>query len=84
MAPERQFGIGSMHRMAADEIERFRREIAERTGDLRQAESISNNNLLREVMNTIGKQGRLGESIRCVVSVSMLTKGWDAIKFEGN
>ena len=34
--------------------------------------------LLREVMNTVGKLGRLGESIRCVVSVSMLTEGWDA------
>ena len=29
-------------------------------------------------MNTVGKPGRLGESIRCVVSVSMLTEGWDA------
>src|SRR3546814_19566103 len=29
-------------------------------------------------MNTVGKQGRLGEQIRCVVSVSMLTEGWDA------
>jgi len=29
-------------------------------------------------MNTIGKQGRLGGGIRCVVSVSMLTEGWDA------
>src|SRR5438874_3250301 len=28
-------------------------------------------------MNTVGKPGRLGESIRCVVSVSMLTEGWD-------
>jgi type III restriction enzyme len=34
--------------------------------------------LLREVMNTVGKKGRLGEQIRCVVSVSMLTEGWDA------
>ncbi len=34
--------------------------------------------LLREVMNTVGKPGRLGESIRCVVSVSMLSEGWDA------
>ena len=25
----------------------------------------------------MGKKGRLGESIRCVVSVSMLTEGWD-------
>ncbi len=64
--------------MASDEIERFRREIVERTGDLRQAENISDQDLLREVMNTVGKQGRLGEAIRCVVSVSMLTEGWDA------
>ena len=64
--------------MAADEIERFKREIIERTGDRRQAENLSDSELLREVMNTVGKQGRLGEQIRCVVSVSMLTEGWDA------
>jgi type III restriction enzyme len=64
--------------MASDEIERFRREIIERTGDRRQAENISDQDLLREVMNTVGKKDRLGESIRCVVSVSMLTEGWDA------
>ncbi len=64
--------------MAADEIERFRREIIERTGDRRQAENLTDQDLLREVMNTVGKFGRLGDSIRCVVSVSMLTEGWDA------
>ena len=64
--------------MASDEIERFRREIVERTGDPRQAENITDQDLLREVMNTVGKAGRLGDSIRCVVSVSMLTEGWDA------
>ena len=64
--------------MASDEIDRFRREIVQRTGNIRDAESISDSDLLREVMNTVGKPGRLGESIRCVVSVSMLTEGWDA------
>ena len=64
--------------MAADEIERFRREIIERTGDVRQAENLTDQDLLREVMNTVGKPGRLGAEIRCVVSVSMLTEGWDA------
>ena len=64
--------------MASDEIARFRREIIERTGDHRQAENLSDQDLLREVMNTVGKPGRLGASIRCVVSVSMLTEGWDA------
>src|SRR5437773_6795584 len=64
--------------MAADEIERFRREIIERTGDPRQAENLTDQDLLREVMNTVGKPGRLGAEIRCVVSVAMLTEGWDA------
>lgn len=64
--------------MASGEIEQFRRDIIERTGDPRQAETLTDEDLLREVMNTVGKQGRLGESIRCVVSVSMLTEGWDA------
>lgn len=68
----------NFRKMAADEIERFRREIIERTGDARQAENLTDQDLLREVMNTVGKEGRLGESIRCVVSVSMLTEGWDA------
>ena len=64
--------------LAADEIERFRREIVARTGDRRQAENLSDQNLLREAMNTVGKPGRLGGATRCVVSVSMLTEGWDA------
>ena len=68
----------NFRKMAADEIERFRREIIERTGDRRQAENITDQDLLREAMITVGREGRLGEPIRCVVSVSMLTEGWDA------
>ncbi|RYG40633.1 restriction endonuclease, partial [bacterium] len=34
--------------------------------------------LLREAMNTVGRPGGLGEGVRCVVSVGMLTEGWDA------
>ena len=64
--------------MAADEIDRFRREIIERTKDARAADTITDQDLLREVMNTVGKHGTLGGSIRCVVSVAMLTEGWDA------
>ncbi|MGB5048844.1 MAG: DEAD/DEAH box helicase family protein, partial [Caldilineaceae bacterium] len=63
--------------MASDEIERFRREIVERSGNQADGQNISDQELLREVMNTVGKEGRLGESVRCVVSVSMLTEGWD-------
>ena len=68
----------NFRQMATDEIERFRRDILQRTGDLHQAENITDQDLLREVMNTVGKADRLGGSIRCVVSVSMLTEGWDA------
>jgi len=63
--------------MAADEIDRFRRDLVQRSGNPTDGQNISDQDLLREVMNTVGKPGRLGESIRCVVSVSMLTEGWD-------
>jgi type III restriction enzyme len=63
---------------AADEIERFRREKVERTGDPHAADAITDQDLLREVMNTVGKAGQLGAQVRCVVSVAMLTEGWDA------
>ena len=42
------------------------------------AGEITDAEILREVMNTVGRKGRLGEQVRCVVSVSMLTEGWDA------
>lgn len=63
--------------IASLEIERFKAEKAQREGAAN-AETITDAELLREVMNTVGKRGRLGEQIRCVVSVSMLTEGWDA------
>ena len=67
--------------MAGPEIEQFRREILERGGkladELRNGKDLDDAAILREVMNTVGKPGKLGESIRCVVSVSMLTEGWD-------
>ena len=64
--------------MATDEIERFRREVIERTKDSHAADNLTDQDLLREVMNTVGKEGQLGAAVRCVVSVSMLTEGWDA------
>ncbi len=33
---------------------------------------------LRKVVATVGRKGEPGEHVRCVVSVSMLTEGWDA------
>lgn len=63
---------------ASEEIQRFKDELVQRTGDQRAGENVADEAILREVMNTVGKTGQLGEHIRCVVSVSMLTEGWDA------
>jgi type III restriction enzyme len=63
---------------AAEPIERFRREKIARSGGQLKAEEIPDADILRQVMNTVGKVDRMGGSIRCVVSVSMLTEGWDA------
>jgi type III restriction enzyme len=62
---------------AGAEIAAFKAEYRRRSpgADL---EKITDDELLREVMNTVGKKGKLGEQVRCVVSVSMLTEGWDA------
>jgi len=61
--------------IAGTEINQFKREKIAREGA---GAKISEADLLREVMNTVGRPGKLGEGIRCVVSVSMLTEGWDA------
>lgn len=55
---------------ARTQIEQFRRKM--------NVEKVTDADLLREVMNTVGKKGELGEQIKCVVSVSMLSEGWDA------
>ncbi len=59
------------------QIEQFKREKADREGAAGEVK-VTDEELLREVMNTVGEKGRLGQDIRCVVSVSMLTEGWDA------
>ena len=62
---------------AAHEIDEYKREYALRFPG-RSTDDITDEDILREVLNTVGKPGRLGADIRCVVSVSMLTEGWDA------
>ncbi|NLH69120.1 MAG: DEAD/DEAH box helicase family protein [Brooklawnia sp.] len=62
---------------AASEIELFKSDYRRRNPGA-DVDAITDEDLLREVMNTVGKPGRLGEPIRCVVSVAMLTEGWDA------
>ncbi|MEX2659584.1 MAG: DEAD/DEAH box helicase family protein [Acidimicrobiales bacterium] len=62
---------------AAVEIGEFKEELRQRFPG-RDVDDLTDEDLLREVMNTVGKAGKLGEHVRCVVSVSMLTEGWDA------
>lgn len=64
-------------RMVAVEIEEFKNDYRARFPG-RDADQLTDEDILREVMNTVGKPGKLGEQIKCVVSVSMLTEGWDA------
>ena len=64
--------------MSADSIEKFRNERRQRNPTQENESEITDEDLLREAMNTIGKPGTLGAEIRCVVSVSMLNEGWDA------
>jgi type III restriction enzyme len=63
--------------IAAREIAEFKAEFRLRFPD-RDPEALTDEDLLREVLNTVGKPGKLGEQVKCVVSVSMLTEGWDA------
>ena len=63
--------------IASREIDEFKAEYRVRYPG-RDTESLTDEDLLREVMNTVGKPGKLGEHVKCVVSVSMLTEGWDA------
>ena len=64
-------------KIAATEIEQFKTDYQTRFPG-RSVEKITDEDLLREVMNTVGKPDKLGEQVKCVISVSMLTEGWDA------
>lgn len=61
----------------SSEIEEFKKDYSRIHGQ-GSTERITEAEILREVVNTVGKQNKLGSHIRCVVSVSMLTEGWDA------
>ena len=59
------------------EIQEFKREYRiSQPG--KSVDALTDGDLLREVVNTVGRPGKLGQHIRCVVSVGMLTEGWDA------
>ncbi len=59
------------------EIEEFKREYRILQPG-KSVDALTDGDLLREVVNTVGRPGKLGQHIRCVVSVGMLTEGWDA------
>src|SRR5262249_47304959 len=62
--------------LARHQIDDFKAEYRKRFPGF-DTEKLTDEDLMREVLNTVGKKGKLGEHIRCVVSVSMLTEGWD-------
>jgi len=64
-------------KIAATEIAEFKADYRTRFPGS-DPDKLTDEDILREVCNTVGKPGKLGENIRCVVSVSMLTEGWDA------
>ncbi|MGJ9422393.1 BPTD_3080 family restriction endonuclease [Aeromicrobium sp. CF3.5] len=68
---------GDFKAMAAAEIETYKSEYRRRNPGA-DTDKLTDADLLREVLNTVGKRGKLGEQVRCVVSVAMLTEGWDA------
>ena len=59
-------------KIAVREIEEFKADYRARFLGC-DAENLTEEDLLREVMNTVEKAGKLGEHVKCVVSVSMLT-----------
>jgi len=68
---------GEFKKVFATEIEKFKRSWRIQHPE-RSVEDLDDAGILREVVNTVGKSGQLGAHVRCVVSVSMLTEGWDA------
>ena len=68
---------GDFKTAAARELDAFKAEYKARYPGA-DADQLTDQDILREVLNTVGKKGKLGGTVRCVVSVAMLTEGWDA------
>ena len=52
--------------------------LSEDRRDKRRLSDGDDREVLRRVLNTVGKPGEPGARVRCVVSVGMITEGWDA------
>ena len=68
---------GDFKEAAAKELEVFKADYRSRNPGA-DVDQFTDQDILREVLNTVGKKGSLGGTVRCVVSVAMLTEGWDA------
>ena len=65
---------------ATGETGRYIRELAEvfrRNAKYGFSDSDRPEEIIRRVMNTVGRAGQPGENVRCVISVNMLTEGWN-------
>ena len=66
--------------VASGETDRYIRELADvyrRNPKYEFSDSDKAEEIIRRVMNTVGRPGLPGESVRCVISVNMLTEGWN-------
>jgi len=65
---------------ASGETGKYIRELAEvyrRNPKYEFSDSDKAEEIIRRVMNTVGRPGLPGENVRCVISVNMLTEGWN-------
>ncbi len=69
--------LDSGEKLPDDFLSAAAEEVAILKAKLPHGRKLETADLLREVLNTVGKPGALGEGVRCVVSVNMLTEGWD-------
>ena len=66
--------------VATGETGRYIRELADvyrRNPKYGFSDSDKAEEIIRRVMNTVGRPGLPGENVRCVISVNMLTEGWN-------
>lgn len=68
---------GDVKKYLDRQAELFREAYPDAVTNNRRFSDCKPNEIMRHVLNTVGKPGEPGEYVRCVVSVNMLTEGWD-------
>ncbi len=69
--------LGKAFSVQAELLNKRVDQLSQAGKDVSEYEDLSAKDLVRKALNTVGREGELGANIRCVVSVSMLTEGWD-------